>query len=200
MKTRLLLLWLCLTGTVQFVCAQGTLVYDQESSIDETYPVGGGGIQFWGTVGQSFVPSLSAVEFVRLRLYDIETGNSLGANVIVNLRSDAINGTILGSSPVVSMTNGFRGSVNFVFANPIPVTPGTTYYFETVVQSGDNWGITIIGNTYPPGSFYGGQFPATGNDLWFREGIIVPEPSAMALVFGGGVLTWVMRKRRQRVS
>ena len=196
MKTKNFILWLCLTATtIQFAAAQGTLVFDQESSTDESYNIGGGRIQFYGTVGQSFVPSLSTVGFVRLRLFDIETGNSSGANVLVSLRANAINGAILGTSQV-SMTNGFYGSINFVFASPIPVTPGTTYYFDVAVQSGDNWGFMSLGDTYSQGQFYGGQSPFFGADLWFREGIIVPEPASVTFFLGGALAVLFVHHRR----
>ena len=114
--------------------------------------------------------------------------------MVVNLRANAIDWTILGTSPVVSMTNGFRGSVNFIFANTIPVTPGVTYFFDVSVQSGDSWGFMALGDTYPLGSFYSSGFPATGNDFWFREGVIVPEPSVVTL-FLGGVAIWALKKK-----
>lgn len=183
----------------QFVCAQGTLIFDQQSSTDENYsPLGGGGsIQFYGSVGQSFVPGLAQVGFVRVRLFDAAPGSFLGASVVLNLRSDAINGPVLATSPVVSMTNGFFGSINFIFAQAVAVSPGTTYYFDLSVQSGDEWGFMSLGDTYADGAFYGGQFPFSGADLWFREGVAVPEPSSLALVGLGAGLSLLRHKQRQ---
>lgn len=196
---------LLLFATTPGVHAQGTLVYDQESSTDESYPVGGPPIQFYGTVGQSFTPSLSTVGFVRLRLDDVTPGNALGATLTVNLRANAINGPVLGTTMPVVLGDGFRGASDFIFATAIPVVPNTTYFFETIVHSGDNWGITIRSDSqgdvnYPGGVFYGGLTPFSASDLWFREGIILPEPSTVALILGGGAFTWLMRKRRQCVK
>jgi hypothetical protein len=172
---------------------QGTLVFDQQSSTDENYSplAGGGAIQFYATVGQSFVPSVSSVGFVRLRFFDITSGNSVGANVVVCLRTNAINGPILATSPVVTMADGFQGSTNFVFSSPVAVTPGTTYYFDVAVQSGDNWGFMSLGDTYAKGMFYGGQGGFFAADLWFREGIVVPEPTALALLGCGLGVWWI---------
>src|SRR5882724_10190565 len=78
--------------------AQGTFVYDQQSSTEavrgEIYAL----IQPDGPVGQSFTPSLSAVGLVRLDLFDWNNGNAKGATVYVNMRANSITGTILGSS------------------------------------------------------------------------------------------------------
>lgn len=196
----LLLICVCAAATLR---AQGTLVYDQESSSDETFPIIGPRIQFYGTVGQSFTPSLSTVGFVRLKLGDGAAGNFLGATLVVNLRSTAINGPIIGTTTPVALDDGFAGSVSFFFAAAVPVTPSTTYFFETVVQSGDNWGITTRSDSqgdvnYPGGVFYGGLQPFSGNDLWFREGIVVPEPSsALLFVLGSGVAGCFLRQKRR---
>ena len=55
---------------------------------------------------------------------------------------------------------------------------------------------SALGDGYSGGVFYGGLQPFSGNDLWFREGIVVPEPSSVLLLFiGGGIATWLVRKR-----
>ncbi len=202
-KLNLCLLIFFITTTL--ARAQGTFVYDQESSSDESFPIGGPRIQFYGTVGQSFSPSLATVGFVRLKLGDTTPGNALGATLLVNLRSTSISGPILGTATPVFLDDGFAGSVNFFFAAAVPVTPSTTYFFETVVQSGDNWGITTMsnlpGDNYPGGIFYGGQQPFPAGDLWFREGIVVPEPSSALLFFmGSGVACWFMGQKRCRLN
>jgi hypothetical protein len=199
--TLILLGFACATGAAR---AQGTLVFDQESSSDEVSSFGGVRIQFYGTVGQSFTPSLSTVGFVRLRQFDINPGNFVGATLVLNLRSTAINGPILGTTVPVVLDDSFAGSVSFFFAAAVPVTPSTTYFFETVVQSGDNWGITTMsnlpGDNYPGGIFYGGQQPFPAGDLWFREGIVVPEPSSTLLfVLGSGVAGWFLRQKSGRL-
>lgn len=182
------------TGATQ---AQGTFIYDQESSSDEISPFGSVVIQGYSSLGQSFTPSLSTIGFVRLRQFDINPGNALGATVAVNLRSNSMSGAILGTTIPMTMTNGFAGSINFFFASAVPVTPSTTYFFETVVLSGDNWGITLLGDTYAGGSVYASGFPVSGNDLWFREGIVVPEPSTAIFLLGGGIVALFVRRRRQ---
>ncbi len=181
---------------------QGTIIYDQQSTTDESYPFSGLPIQFYGTVGQSFTPTLSSVDFVRLKVGDLTLGNGLGATLAVNLRANAINGPVLGTTTPITFADNFRGLADFVFANSIALAPNTTYFFEGIVQSGDNWGITIRSDSqgdlnYPGGVAYGGLTPFPGNDLWFREGIVVPEPSSAVLLLGGGVAVWLFRTQRR---
>ena len=200
MKTRkcVLLFFACTAGAVH---AQGTLVYDQQSSADETSPFGSVPIQAYGTVGQSFTPSLTGVGFVRLRQFDINPGNSVGATLVVDLRSGAINGPVIGTTTPVVLGDGFAGPVSFFFVTAVPVVPNTTYYFQTMVQSGDTWGITTLStlpsNNYLGGNFYGGLQPFPASDLWFREGIVVPEPSVVALLLGAGVCAWLIRNKQR---
>lgn len=198
MKQTILLLLTLLGIATTRVQAQGTVVYDQESSTDEASPFSGVAIQFYGSVGQSFTPSFNAVGFVRLRYFDITPGNSLGAVLTVKVHANAINGPILGTATPVSLSDGFIGSVNFYFPSAIPVAPNSTYFLETLVQSGDNWGTRIVGDIYSGGNFYGGTSPITGNDLWFREGIVVPEPcSVLLFVMGSSVAGWFIRRKRR---
>ncbi len=70
----------------------------------------------------------------------------------VNFLSGSINGTVLGSTEPVFMPNLFDGVTNFFFATAIPVTAGVTYYFQPVLQSGDNeWGVRADAFNYPGG-------------------------------------------------
>ncbi|MGH7952619.1 MAG: PEP-CTERM sorting domain-containing protein [Limisphaerales bacterium] len=212
MKTRiysLLALWL----TAVCALGQGTLIYDQQSASSDVY--GGESpsiIQNNEPLGQSFTPTLSSIGFIRLETEDGFYLNSIGATLSVNLWAGSIegSGTLLGSTIPVFLPGGFGflpggsgtgGFTNFFFSTPIVVTPGETYYFQPVVQSGDRWAIFPSFN-YPPysgGTAYYNGVASPARDLWFREGTyIVPEPSSSWLVLlGSGVLIYV-RKRLKR--
>lgn len=176
---------------------QGTFVYDQQSS-DESFIAGGIPIQTSQPLGQSFTPNLSAAGFIRLFIYDLSPSNGIGATLYVTLRTNSIAGPILGSTDPVSMSDNFSGVTNFVFGTEVTLVPGVTYYFQPVVQSGDGWGIAAYNAyNYPGGTeFYqGAAFP--NNDLWFREGIVIPEPSTFALTgVGLGMLALSRHRRR----
>ena len=173
----------------RIACGQGTFLYDQQSSDESRYGEAAAGIQVNQLIGQSFTPSLTAVGFIRLQLLDPNPGNGLGATLYINLRTTSISGPILDSSALVLLPDGAPGApsfFDFFFTTPVSVTPNTTYYFQPVVQSGDVIliGRFIQGSDYAGGTEYLKGLPGT-DDLWFREGIIVPEPSSLALLLLG---------------
>jgi hypothetical protein len=195
MKLLATVLFALVTGWLATAHAQGTFVYDQQSS-DENYIAGITGIQ-GSEPGQSFTPTLSSVGFVRLALGDTNPGNSLGATVVVNLRAGSITGSIIGISSPVSMPDGFNGVTNLFFSTPVAVTPGVTYYFQPVIQTGGDFWLTRQYNSYnyPGGMLFYGSTPAPNFDMWFREGQYVPEPSALALA--GLAISCFTRRRHK---
>jgi hypothetical protein len=178
--------------------AQGTFVYDQQSST-EGAPSGGivGINPLQQLVGQSFVPSLSAVGFVRLQLYDVDIFSGVGATIVVNLRSNGVAGPVLAASLPVSLPNGFNGGFqDFFFANPVVVTPGDTYVIQPNIQSGDAWAVGAgMPASYPSGTAFFQGLPVANSDLWFREGIYVPEPSVLALI-GLTISCFIVRRKK----
>jgi hypothetical protein len=186
------------------VVAQGTFTYDQQSVFnDNTGGEGAGILPRDQPLGQSFTPSSNAISFLRLQLSDMQPGNNVGGTVHINLRSNSMTGPIIASTLPVFMPDGFgsfgRNSTNFFFSNDISIVPSQTYFFQPIMETGsDTWAFTAdVGYRYGGGTIF---FNGTANsnfDLWFREGIyVVPEPSALALLAGSGVLFYVRRKKR----
>src|SRR4051794_17057999 len=117
--------------------AQGTFLYDQQSVTNDSRGAESViTIQSSQPVGQSFTPQFSSVGFVRLFLAD-DVLNGVGATLYVDLRADSITGQIIGSSQPVFMPAGFVDRVDFFFGSPVTVSPGTTYFLQPIVQSGD---------------------------------------------------------------
>ncbi len=214
MKTKILNLTAALLVAASLQThAQGTLLYDQQSTNSPINPIGnedadGLNIQT-APLTQSFIPTLSAIGFVQFEFEDVPGNGNNGATVYVNLWTGSPNtnsATLIGSTTPVYMPNGFvnsglgvAGVTNFYFSTLISLTTGQTYYLQPVVQSGDNpWDIVSL--TYD--AYSSGQLFANGSpfahtiDMWFREGIdSVPEPSTLAVIGLSGILAYAFKRR-----
>ena len=203
MKTYLLTLQTALMLSALAARGQGTMIYDQQSATNQGVAGGDAGfpIQEQQPMGQSFTPALSSVGFVQLKFTDGNPGNGLGATVYVNLLANSISGTVLGSTAPVFMPDGvFEVATSFLFSSAVPVVPGTTYYLQPVVASGDAPWDAVGGNyDYSGGTLYISGTPnSSGYDLWFREGDIVPEPPSGLLVLLGVAGIWAARPASRR--
>jgi hypothetical protein len=155
--------------------------YDQQSATNAVSHYGYL-IQAMYPMGQSFTPSLPAIDFVQLQLSDAwQPHDGLGATMFVNLRSGSITGAVLASSSPVVMPDGFvDGITNFMFPSTVSLTAGSTYYIEPILQATtEPWYIKADYYYYPGGSAF-----LRGNpidlDLWLREGVAIPEPIGTA--------------------
>jgi len=183
---------------------QGTMIFDQQSSDESNGGVGISVIQDSQPMGQSFTPSLDGIGFVRFHFFDMNRNNGIGAVLYINLRSDSITGQIVDSTAPVALPDNFgsvsTGFVDFLFSGNVPLQPGVKYYLQPIVQSGDRWGIFGDSFGYPGGDLYVNGI-AFSSDLWFREGVIVPEPSDTALlVVGGGIFAYARRKQNSLLA
>jgi hypothetical protein len=190
MKLKPLVLLFVVILAKPLALAQGTFVYDQQSADENTYKEGTALIQQNQPFGQSFTPSLSAVGFIQLTIFNGFSGNYSQANIVVNLRSDSVSGQVLGTSQIVSIPGGalFFAPVNFIFDSPISVTPGVAYYFQPEVLNNNNLVLNAAAYNYSGGMAFVGGLPYPSDDLWFREGIIVPEPTALGFLFIGSAI------------
>ena len=176
---------------------QGTFVYDQQDSTTEgSLPYGSGGLiqGYTPPWGQSFTPALGGVDFIRLELMDNTPGDTLGVTMHINLMSGSISGPVIGATAPFSMANGFSGAATFYFPSTVSLTPGTMYFFTPIIDSGGPWNIDAESYYYAGGSEYNNGVIHAGN-LWFREGLVVPEPSSIALLLLG-VGGFLFAKRR----
>jgi len=211
-------------GTLQ-THGQGVLVYDQQSASGLAPAVNHAFFDLMhGPLTQSFVPSLSSIGFVQF-IFTPPVNAPIGATARVDLWEGSPNprllsATLLGSTASVFMPLGFNnnylgnaGVQTFYFPTPIALTPGQTYYLQPVfplLTPGVNWAVMVLGNTgswimvdsYVPGKLYFNGVTDIGEgtyvymDMWFREGVVVPEPSILAL-FGMAVFLPLIRKLRR---
>jgi hypothetical protein len=197
------------------VHAQG--VVDQESATGPVSPFTADffNMQEDATLYQSFVPTLSTIDFVSMEFTDQPGNGTNGATVAVALFSSPLSSSImLGRTTPVYMPNGFvndglygAGVETFYFPTPIVLTPGQTYYLEPMVipayggiVSDNPWDIMVLTDTYANGQLYSSETGPIESfdptlDLWFQEGIeAVPEPTTLALIVFS-CLVFIFRRR-----
>jgi hypothetical protein len=134
-------------------------------------------------IGQTFTPTLSGLDAVELRMSD---SAGFPGNVFVRVRAGSTVGSILGTSLTTSLPDGGAGILHFDFVSTVPLTPGSLYVIENVLESGSSnvhWNGQFA-NPYLGGtSIFEGE-SLDSSDMWFREGLhtAVPEPSSILLV------------------
>lgn len=159
------------------------------------------------SLAQSFVPEESSLDFVYLTLTDPSTATN-GSSALVKILEGSLNGDILGVSetlffedcfnfeggPNCGIAGGFPVEARFDFTESVLLSPGTTYVIQIDHVSGDGLGVGMTNaDSYPPGgAWVDGSFQSVG-DLWFREGLFVPEPSTWLLLGLGA--TMLCRRR-----
>jgi hypothetical protein len=180
--------WMGTVAVMWVALAEATgqgFIVDQASG-DLIEPVVNGLVIPQNDLAQSFTPSLSAVGFLQLR-----TLNAAGATVtvVVNLRAGSLNGPVISSTDPVVIVN-FSSLGTFYFPDNIPVTPGQLYFFQPVLQSAGRLSIGFKdSSTYDRGEPWINGASSGPDDVWFREGIVVPEPGVVVLlVMGAGAL------------
>ena len=195
MKTLILCTIVLLTLNTRPLRGQEIRVYDQQA----TNAVEGTGTfaSDYQPVGQSFTPTFSSVGFIELLFFDADGFNTNGNLVTINLRSNSITGPILATTTSFAASNEFFGIGEFFFSSPVPVVPGVTYFFQPFIQPGPAINAQLT-DGYAGGTafFQGNSFP--NYDFWFREGIVVPEPSSVGLALVGAGLLGLARWRRGR--
>jgi hypothetical protein len=98
----------------------GQDVIDQFSSMDETPLPGSGNLmQTFQPVGQSFMPTLFAIDYVRFKFSDHNVGNAQGVTIVVSILAGSFNGTVLGTTAPIFMPDGFAGVTTFSFGSSI---------------------------------------------------------------------------------
>jgi len=178
------------------ILGQGLLVDQASGTTDEVVTVATRMPD--NQIAQSFTPSLSAVGFVQFSESVPAFPGNDQVTFVVNLRSGAYNGPILSSTDAVILVNHGTQIGTFYYPASISVTSGQLYFFEPVLLSAGSMDIGYkFPSSYPGGEAWNNGGPG-GGDYWFREGIVVPEPSAVwLLLFGGAVLLWRWRVGRR---
>lgn len=139
-------------------------------------------------LGQEFVPTLSGLNTVEL-LFD-----ALDGTFAVRIHEGTITSSIIAQSATTAKTSESPGILRFDFGEIVPLQAGNKYVLEFVSLSGSASGIGSTVESYSSGAMIrGGQ--AIADDLWFREGVSVPEPAAGTIALVGLGIGLIMRRR-----
>ena len=150
---------------------------------------------------QSFTPTLSGIGFVQLQtvIAALDPG-SLGLTVVVQLREGGSLGPVIAATTPLFLQNLGTEFTPFFFPDNVPLTANQPYYFEPVVLGGGALDVAIkTPGPYDRGNLFLNGGPANPlSDLWFREGLVVPEPGTGVFVLMGLVLLFGWSRRRNR--
>lgn len=149
-----------------------------------------------GGVGQEFSPTLNSLGFVDVWIFNEAPVGP--ADFTVRIREGSIAGGILGASEMATIGSPpSLGPTRFAFAATVGLTGGATHVLEVVqVMGGAGWGAGYGPNSgYAAGQAIFGTSPVD-YDLWFREGVLVPEPGVWVLGGLGTVLAGCILRRR----
>jgi hypothetical protein len=143
-------------------------LWDQTN--DYFSPPCGQGIQPFSPIGQEFLPSFDCLEVVQLYIINIYGA----AELVVNIYSESITGTLIGTSSTEALSGYYVGVVTFSF-DPISLVPHTLYVMEILQTAGNEGHVGSSGgpnSTYPYGCQILSGIPVENNDLWFRKGVL----------------------------
>jgi hypothetical protein len=90
-------------------------------------------------VGQSFIPSLTAVDAVDVELAAVSNPIDVQVNILDGISgSYGLSGTVLGSSGTVTLSSTTLSLVHFDLSSEVALTPGNTYVIEVVPVNNTN--------------------------------------------------------------
>jgi hypothetical protein len=128
-------------------------------------------------MGESFTPHFRALNFVDL-MTDLGSGT-----VEVEIRLGSITGPIVGTSEPDAIPFSLDPSLaDFSFAEPVKLKRGDVYVIQPIQISGYVLVASSDINNYSGGTQILGGVAQPDNDLWFREGIAIPEPGTLSLL------------------
>ncbi len=125
--------------------------------------------------GQSFIPTLSGVDFVRFYLKKLTGQLPAIVDLVVDLHHETPTSPVLATSAPVRVQGPYTLFVQFIFPSTVPLVPGDTYVFMLRYVGGTaGWGLGATGDYYPRGQLIGTLGSPHLYDAWFQEGLDGP--------------------------
>lgn len=190
-------LWLALV--IAGTASPAAPLIDQSSGPEG--PTVGGQVIGVNAIGQTFRPSFGSLDFVQVQGVVFPDNATASSRVVLRLGNET--GSFLAASAPLSIQDGTLQTRTYLFDTPVALTPGERYYFGMeLLGTGSpttEMVVSIIdhGDPYPAGDLVVNGFVNPGMDLWFREGLTIPEPSVPGLL-GLGALALGFRGVRPR--
>src|SRR4051812_32020300 len=115
--------------------ASAALVIDQQQVVNNS---GGGAVApSWASFGQSFKPGASSIDWAEFVLKNESTNSGPFAPISLSLSvlngvsgTNGLGGTVLATSPAVSLTSTTFAPVHFQLASALALTPGNPYVLQ----------------------------------------------------------------------
>ena len=199
MKTKLIFghtTWLCaLPFVILLDCAAFASVLATIDQQNVSTRIGTGGATAPFSFGQSFTPTLHAVDAIEFLL------GGDNATVTVRLRDsvagyDGLDGNILAESSPVIVNQLGNIWFQFDFPNRVPLSPGHEYVAEIWFTTGSLGvrAVAIAGDSYVGGQLLEENYPTAlfTSDLIFREGLYIPEPTSHIIFSSIGLFGFAM--------
>ncbi len=183
-------------GRVAFLCVLFAPLAARAEilSLDQTHtqtPNIAFSVRIGGPIAQSFTPTLNRLNFVEVRMRDLERTfggvESQGATFQMIIHDGpTLAGAELGRSEPLFLPSAFgripafEGPVvRFKFATTVALVPDEFHTFELIQLSGDPDGYFFVYGNFPSDYVRGEGLdrPYANFDYWFREGLAVDIPA-----------------------
>jgi hypothetical protein len=175
--------------------AEVEMVVDQQNPVNVLQGAFGAnldnGLGPLGQIAQVFTPTQSSLGVFTFFLQDRNVGNGIGLSVFIEIATADLTQVIAESSlvtlpdsfgaPTASLGNAQEAF--FLFDDPVALSPGVQYAARLRKVSGDLFVVVGGRNAGYPDGYYIPTHNST-EDLFFREGHTVPEPSSVILFLG----------------
>jgi hypothetical protein len=147
-------------------------------------------------IGQEFIPASTSLNAVDLLTYGSD--GPVTAIFQVSIHAGSFAGPVVGLSDPAFVSDSSPTLTQFTFSTMVSLTPGNIYAMELILTTGARawWAVGYDPTAaYSQGRMILGGVPTSQYDLWFQEGVVVPEPRTTMLCLIGIAAFIIFRRR-----